>query len=226
MKLLETLGLKRKAPANIKSMLPSVNGWVDLHCMGTTAFSVCVEEIHADSIVTSRPDKGQVRPGCTGTFVYTNAQGKFRFASRFLGEDARGRLRFAMPGSVTSLAAGGNQRTAVRLDATVQGMWRMAAGGKGVGPLSRATIRDISIGGLALILPCELRKGQEVEVQVPLGPGTVLQVVCEVRRVEGIERAAKFSHGLKFRALSQAQERQVNEFIHRRQTDLRARGLA
>ncbi|TAM74136.1 PilZ domain-containing protein [bacterium] len=227
MKILEALGLKRKASVNIKPMLPTLNAWVDLHYGGSAVFHVVVEEIGSDAIVTSHPDSGRLRPGATGTFLYTNSQGKFRFASLFLGEDPGGRLRFALPERVTSLGGGGaNQRAAVRLDATVQGMWRMAAGGKGVGEFTKATVRDISRGGVALIIPAQLRKTQEIEVQLPLSDGPPLQAICEVMRIERIERSGKYSHGVRFKALRPFEERAVADFINKRQADLRARGLA
>jgi|GEM_PF-633546 len=228
MKLLEALGLKRKATTNIKPMLPSVNAWVDLQYAGTTVFAVCVEEIGNAGLVVSRPDGARPpRPGAMGTFVYANTVGKFRFSSRFLGEDGAGRLRFALPESVTSLGGGGaNQRSTVRLDATVQGMWRMAAGGKGTGQFAKAAIRDISRGGIALILPAPLRKGQEIEVQIPLAEGGQVQAIGEVMRVERIERSGRFSHGVRFRNLRPEHDRAILEFINKRQTDLRARGLA
>lgn len=226
MKLLQALGLKRKASVNIKPMLPTLNAWIDLHYGGSAIFHVIVEEIDSDAIVTSRPDSGRLRPGANGTFVYANPRGKFRFVSAFLGEDANGRLRFALPERITSLGGGANQRSAVRLDATVQGMWRMAAGGKGTGQFSKATIRDISRGGVALIIAAQLRKGQEIEVQLPLGEGPPVQAICEVMRVEPIERSRKFSHGVRFRALRPHEDRAVVDFINKRQADLRARGLA
>ncbi|TAM85653.1 PilZ domain-containing protein [bacterium] len=226
MKILEALGLKRKTPVNIKPMLPALNAWVDLHYGASAVFHVVVEEIGPDAIVTSHPDSGRLRKGAAGTFVYTNPQGKFRFASPFLGEDGDGRLRFALPERVTSLGGAANQRSAVRLDATVQGKWRMAAGGKGVGEFAKATIRDISRGGVALIIPAQLRKSQQIEVQLSLGDGLPLQVICEVMRIERIERSGKYSHGLRFKALSPGEDRAVADFINKRQTDLRARGLA
>ena len=226
MKLLQALGLKRKEPANLTPMLPPLNAWVDLHYGGSAVFHVIVEEIGSGAIVTSHPDSGRLRPGATGTFVYTNPRGKFRFASSFLGEDADGRLRFALPERITSLGGRANQRSTVRLDATVGGMWRMAAGGKGTGQFSKATIRDISRGGVALVLSAQLRKGQEIEVLLPLGEGPPVKAICEVMRIEPIERSRKFSHGVRFRSLRPHEERAVADFINKRQADLRARGLA
>ncbi|TAM57863.1 PilZ domain-containing protein [bacterium] len=226
MKLLQALGLKRKAESNVKPLLPARNTWVDLHYGASAVFHVIVEEIEEDAIITSRPESGRLRSGTASSFVYTNAQGKFRFGTVLVGEEPDGRLRFALPQRITSLGGGANQRSAVRLDATVQGLWRMAAGGKGVGQYGKAAIRDISRGGVALILPSQLRKGQEIEVQLPLGDGPPLRVLCEVRRIEPIERSGKFSHGVRFRALRSTEERAIADFINKRQADLRARGLA
>ncbi|HVA37781.1 MAG TPA: PilZ domain-containing protein [Candidatus Dormibacteraeota bacterium] len=227
MKLFQALGFKRKPSPAIRRMLPKVNTWVELHYGASATFDVCVEHVDDDSIVTSRPEAGRMRQGAAVAIVFTTTQGKYRFGTRLVGEDARGHLRFAIPESVGIVGGGeANQRSALRMDATLPGMWRMAAGGKGVGQFDRATVRDISRGGLALTLPCELRNGLEIEVQVPLGSAPPVQVVCEVMRVDRIEGSAKFSHGVRFRNLSPAGDRTISEFINRRQVDLRARGLA
>jgi c-di-GMP-binding flagellar brake protein YcgR len=125
-------------------------------------------------------------------------------------------------------AVGGAQkRQSVRLDALVNGHWRLAPGGKGSGEFSRATIRDISRGGCSLIIDVPLKFGTMVEAKFPLVTGAPpVTMLGEVMRHEEIKSSGKHSHGLRFHGVRPEEDQAIIEFINRKQTDLRNRGLA
>ncbi|MDP9025733.1 MAG: PilZ domain-containing protein, partial [Candidatus Eremiobacteraeota bacterium] len=86
----------------------------------------------------------------------------------------------------------------------------------------------ISRGGCSLICDRELKFGTEVEVQLPLrgGGAAPLALRGEVMRHEHIAQSGKHSHGLRFTGLRPDEDHAIIEFINRKQTDLRNRGLA
>ena len=139
---------------------------------------------------------------------------------------------FEMPRKVnligTSVGGGGSQqRKSVRLDAIVMGTWRFAPNGLGHGPFEKATLRDISRGGCSLIIHRGLRKGQQVEVQMQLKPdGPTFTFFGEVMRVDTIKTSGKHSHGLRFQGVRPDEDQAIVEFINRKQSELRSRGLA
>jgi c-di-GMP-binding flagellar brake protein YcgR len=103
----------------------------------------------------------------------------------------------------------------------------MAPGGKGVGDFMKGSIRDISRGGCALIMDRMCKVGQTIEVKMTLSStAPPLTVLGEVMRAEQVKTSGKFSHGLRFHGLTPVEDRAILEFINRRTSELRNRGLA
>ncbi len=167
------------------------------------------------------------RVGERASFVYQNPMGRFRFGAT-IAEVRDGMTYFERPGKVESLGAAGDQkRSTVRLDTLVAGMWRMAPGGKGVGEFMKGSIRDISRGGCAIIVERQCRVGQWLEIKMALkNDAPALTLVGEIVRCEQVPASGKFSHGLRFHGLSPDEDHAILEFINRKQTQLRNRGLA
>ena len=212
---------KRAVP---EEKLPVLHSFVDVSVTGRAMRSVSVEEVGPKHIVV-----GDIigRPGERGAFIYQNPMGKFRFAAT-ISEVKEGRTRFEMPAKVESLAGGGSQkRSSVRLDTLMQGLWRMAPGGHGVGEFMKGSIRDISRGGCALIMDRQCKTGQWLEVKITLrSDAPPLSVLGEIMRVEQVPTSGKFSHGLRFHGVTPHEDHAILEFINRRQAELRNRGLA
>ncbi|MFN2528309.1 MAG: flagellar brake protein [Candidatus Baltobacteraceae bacterium] len=189
---------------------------------GRPPVSITVESNGPKNIITK--DVGAVSG--SAVFTYSNPSGKFRFATRIAG--SRGDLTvYEMPTKVDTLSshAGSQQRASVRMDTIVPGMWRRAKNGVGAGDFAKGNVRDISRGGCSLIIGYELPKAAQVEVKLQLGAMPVI-ALGEVMRVEHIKTSGKWSHGLRFQGITPAQDKAIMEFINRRQSDLRSRGLA
>ena len=207
------------------SKLPQLHSFVDVTVgSAATPKSVSVESVGPKNIIT-----GNVGATTgTATFLYSNAAGKFRFSTRILG--VKGSLTvYEMPRRVETISsnAGAQKRSAVRMDTIVPGMWRRAKGGKGQGEFAKGNLRDISRGGCSLIIDYELQKGSQVEVKMALKTGVnPLVTLGEVMRTERITTSGKWSHGLRFHGISPAEDRAIMDFINRRQSELRSRGLA
>ncbi len=212
---------KRSIP---EEKLPVLHSFVDVSVTGRSIRSVSVEEIGPKYIAV-----GTIlgRVGERGAFIYQNPMGKFRFGAT-ISEVKEGRTYFEMPEKVESLAGGGSQkRSSVRLDTLVQGLWRMAPGGQGVGEFMKGSIRDISRGGCALIMDRQCKLGQYLEVKIVLRRDLPpLTVLGEVMRCEQVPTSGKFSHGLRFHGVTPDEDHAILEFINRRQAELRSRGLA
>ena len=219
-------GLFGQKPVKIHpSKLPQLHSFVEVSVNGKPAVSVSVESNGPKNIVT----KSVGAAAGTALFTYTNATGKYRFGTRIVG--TKGDLTiYEMPGRVDALAAGGGgsqKRNSVRMDAIVPGMWRRAKGGIGQGEFTKANVRDISRGGCSLIIDYELQRGSQVEVKLALKTGAdPLVALGEVMRVEQIKNSGKWSHGLRFHGVTQKDDHAIMDFINRRQTELRSRGLA
>lgn len=214
-------GAKKAAVPEEK--LPQLHSFVDVTIGGRAARSVSVEELAADHITV-----GDVvgRKGERGVFVYQTPQGKFRFASSVL--EARGGMTvFEMPQRIETLAGGAQKRSSVRIDTLLNGHWRMAPGGKGVGEFMKGSIRDISRGGCALIMDRQCKVGQTLEVRMALSSSAPpITVLGEVMRVEQVPTSGKFSHGLRFHGITATEDHAILEYINRRTAELRNRGLA
>jgi len=206
-----------------KEKLPQLHGFVDVSVGGRSMQSVSVEAIGPKEIVTS----GVLgRSGEAATFVYTCPTGKFRFATKIAGGEA-GNTRFEMPLRIDAVGGGSQKRSSVRMDVLVQGSWRFAPGGKGVGEFVKGSLRDISRGGCALITDRPFKNNQMLEVRMNLrADAAPLTVLGEVMRSEQIPTSGRYSHGLKFLGIRPAEDQTILEFINRRQSELRNRGLA
>lgn len=219
-------GSKGRVP---DSKLPAVHAFVDVVVGGRPARSVSVESVDARSVVT-REVLG--RSGEPAVFVYSNAHGKYRFATRILrakdGETAfEAPKRVDTVGSSTGGGGGAQKRASVRLDAIVPGQWRFAPQGKGTGDFVRANIRDISRGGCSLIVDRHIKGGTTLEVRLQLhADRPVLVALGEVMRTEPIAASGRYSHGLRFHGLTPEEDRSILDFINRKQSELRSRGLA
>ena len=206
------------------SKMPQLHSFVDVSVAGRPAKSVSVESNGPKNIITT--DAGAASG--TVVFTYSNAGGKHRFSTRIVG--MKGNLTvYEMPRRVETLSAnaGSQKRSTVRMDTIVAGSWRPAKGGKGMGEFNKANIRDISRGGCSVIIDSSLPRGAQMEVRLNLKPGSPpLTALGEVMRVDQIKTSGKYSHGLKFHGITPAEDQAIMEFINRRQSDLRSRGLA
>lgn len=204
--------------------MPQVNTIIDVFVGGRPARAVLVETVDGKGILT-KECLGFV--GESAVIVYAAAAGRFRAKTKITSVSAGG-TQFEIPPKVASIVAGGQQkRSSVRMDTLVMGAWRMAPKGIGLGPFTRASIRDISLGGCSLICDRQLKFGAEVEVELPLrgADASPLALLGEVMRHEPIAKSGKHSHGLRFTGVQPEEDRAITEFINRKQTDLRNRGL-
>jgi hypothetical protein len=214
-----------KSAAVAPSKLPQLHAFVDVTVGGRPAQSVTVESIGARGI-TTREALGIV--GEPAVLVYNAASGRYRAHSKITAVTAVS-TQFETPRKIALIGAsqGLQKRQSVRLDAMVPGQWRFAPGGVGVGDFQRASARDISRGGCALIIDRQMKLGTKVEVRLQLkNDGSSLTLLGEVVRHEQIKSSGKHSHGLRFQGLRPEEDHAIITFINQRQADLRARGLA
>jgi hypothetical protein len=212
-------------PAFPPAKLPQRNSSVDVVVGGRAARTVTVDECNERGIVT-RDVIG--RPGEPATFVYTTPAGRFRLQTKIAGVKGSTTI-FEPPKRVDMVGAAqtAQKRSNVRLDALVAGMWRFAPNGKGTGEFLRGTIGDISRGGCALNTDRPLRPGTLLEVKLTLREGKPPMVLlAEVMRHHEIRHSGKHSHGLRFQGVRPEEDNAIVEFINRKQSELRSRGLA
>jgi c-di-GMP-binding flagellar brake protein YcgR len=216
-------GASAKKTTLPEEKLPQLHSFVDVAVGGRAARSVSVEAVSAEHIAV-----GDVvgRKGERGVFVYQTSQGKFRFASTV--SDAReGLTYFDPPSRIETIAGGAQKRSSVRIDTLLNGQWRMAPGGKGVGEFMKGSIRDISRGGCAIITDRQCKVGQTLEVKMTLNASAPPVIVLgEIMRVEQIPTSGKFSHGLRFHGITPIEDHAILDYINRRTAELRNRGLA
>lgn len=208
--------------------LPQLHAFVDVMVGGRSSRQVTVEAVGAKGITTSEATLGAV--GESAVLVYAAPSGRYRCTTK-IASIGQAKTTFEMPKKVsligTSTSTGGQQRKSVRLDAIVSGSWRFAPKGIGHGAFVKATIRDISRGGCSLIIDRGLKNGQQVEVKMQLKPdGPEFTFLGEVMRVETIKTSGKHSHGLRFQGVRPDEDQAIVEFINRKQSELRSRGLA
>jgi PilZ domain len=205
--------------------LPQLHAFVDVIVEGRPSRSVTVEAINAKGITTRDP-LGSV--GESAVLIYNARDGRFRAPTKIAGVTGSSTL-FEMPKKVNLIGAAQaeRKRQSVRLDALVPGEWRFAPGGVGVGDFQRASIRDISRGGCALIIDRALKLGTKVEIRLSLkGDAPALTLLGEVMRQETIQTSGKNNHGIRFHGLRPEEDQAIITFINQRQADLRSRGLA
>ena len=208
--------------------LHQLHSFVDVIVAGRSTRQVTVEAVGAKGITTSEATLGAV--GDSAVMVYQAPSGRYRCSTKIVAV-GQAKTTFEMPRKVnligTSAGGGGQQRKSVRLDAIVTGSWRFAPEGIGHGHFQKATLRDISRGGCSLIIDRGLRNGQQVEVKMQLKPdGPEFTFLGEVMRVEAIKTSGKHSHGLRFQGIRPDEDQAIVEFINRKQSELRSRGLA
>jgi c-di-GMP-binding flagellar brake protein YcgR len=122
--------------------------------------------------------------------------------------------------------SGAAKRTTARIDTTVAMSWRYAQVGKIESVWQKAVVSDISRSGCSLATDKAIKVGNMLELKLPLKTnGAEVALRAEAMRVDTIESTKKFSVGLKFSPGQVDAERAVLEYINRRQTDLRGRGL-
>ncbi len=222
--MFKTLFHRQRKPVIPEDRLPTLHSFANVTVATRPMRSVSVEELTPAYLTV-----GHVvgRPGEHGTFIYQNAAGKFRF-STVVAQVKDGMTVFHMPARVDAYGAGGSQkRSNIRLDTLVQGTWRMAPGGKGVGQFMKGSIRDISRGGCAIITDRQCRVGQWLEVKMMFkNDASPVTAVGEIMRCEQVPTSGKHSHGLRFHGVSPQADHAILEFINRRQAELRSRGLA
>lgn len=206
--------------------LPQLHSIIDVLVAGRPARQVMVEAITDKGIVT----KDCIgRAGETAVMIYGAVSGRFRAQTKVVSATATS-TQLELPRKLSVIGASGAQqkRSSVRMDTLVPGAWRLAPRGIGVGGFARATVRDISRGGCSLISERQLKLGTEVEVQLALraGGASPLVLLGEIVRHEQITQSGKHSHGLRFTGIRPEEDQAIVEFINRKQTDLRNRGLA
>ncbi len=226
--LFRALGLRPKdLPQQVRIKLPQLHAFVELAVLGGgPRGSVTFEALHEVSFtVQALPG---MHAGQTGVFCYQNPAGKFRFSAKCNAVKGHHAV-FKLPQRIETIQVfgGTQQRSAVRLDATLNAHWRFAHGGKGVGDFMRASITDISRTGASLIVDRELKRGTSVEVRFAVTSSPApLALLAEVMRASKIEASGKNSLGLRFQGIKAEEDRAIMEFINKRQAERRSRGLA
>jgi c-di-GMP-binding flagellar brake protein YcgR len=220
------LGLKKApSPKQMREMLPALHSFVDIAVKNGPKGSVCFENAGAKTFLTSAIDG--MLPGQNVSFLYSNAQGRFRFTATITATDGK-QATFAMPARIETVQkfAGAHKRTTVRIDATVAMTWRYAQVGKIASEWQKAFVSDISRSGCSLGTDKPIKVGNTLELKLPLRPGGGdVEIRAEAMRVDTINAKNKYSVGLKFAGGQAEAERAVVDYINRRQTDLRGRGL-
>jgi len=220
------LGLKKApSPKQLRDMLPALHSFVDVAVKNGPKGSVCFENAGVKTFVTS------VLPGMAAgqsvNFLYSNTGGRYRFNATITAVDDK-QATFAIPARIETVQkfAGAHKRTTVRVDTTVAVQWRYAPTGKIQTEWQKAVVSDISRTGCSLTTDKAIKTGNTLEVKMPLlAGGEMLVVRAEAMRVSQIETSKKNNIGLKYAGLSPETDRAVLDYINRRQTALRGRGL-
>ena len=226
MGFLSFFGIK-KAPSGkqIREMLPSLHSFVDVAVRNGPKGSVCFENSGAKTFITSMLPG--MSPGQLVSFNYSNTGGKYRFSAAVKAVDAK-QATFEIPGKIETVQkfGGSRKRTTVRIDTTVTVQWRYSSTGKIESEWQKGVLSDISRTGSSLTTDRTIKIGNIVEVKIPLsGDAPPTTVRADARRIDKIEGTAKFNVGLAFHPLKAEADRAIIDFINRRQTDLRNRGL-
>ncbi len=217
----------KRAPSakELRDMLPSLHSFVDVVVTNGPKGSVCVETTGVKSFST------QALPGMStgqsARVAYQNNTGKYRFTATITGLDGQ-MATFAVPARIETVQKFKvHKRSNVRVDTTVAAQWRFAPSGRIATEWQKANVSDISRAGCSLTTDKAVKAGVKVEVRAPLlEGGKDVMLRAEVMRVGTIETSKKNNVGLKFVELTPEGERAIVDFINRRQTTLRSRGLA
>jgi c-di-GMP-binding flagellar brake protein YcgR len=225
MGFLSIFGIK-KAPSvkQLREMLPSLHSFVDVAVRNGPKGSVCFENSGVKTFVTSLLPG--MSPGQVVNFNYQNSGGKYRFSTAVKAVDAK-QATFEIPGKIETVQkfGGTKKRSTVRIDTTVTVQWRYASTGQIQSEWQKGVVSDISRSGSSLTTDKIIKTGNILELKIPLGGNDPTLVRADARRVDKIENTAKYNVGLAFHPLKPEADRAIIDFINRRQTDLRNRGL-
>jgi hypothetical protein len=219
--LFEAMRSRSKSRAINSDHLPELNAFVDV-AMGGKTESVPVESIGRTELAVRRPSKGAV--GTTALFNYTNGRGNFRFHAQCTAVEDR-TATFALPAEITVLQKVYDRRRSVRLKYALPVVWRYAPDGVGYGEFTKSATVDISTGGVALMVPRELRTGTLVEIKFDLGESGVFTAVGALVRPTVQQPSGKFLAGIELR-VNPLQANAIDDFIATRQQGQRRRGIA
>jgi hypothetical protein len=227
MALLEKLGLKKPpTPKQMRELLPALHSFVDIAVKNGPKGSVCFENAGVKTFITSALPGMAV--GQSANFLYANAGGRYRFSAVITGVDGR-QASFAMPARIETVQkfAGARSRTMARIDTTVSAQWRYAPVGKIETEWQKGVVSDISRTGCSLATDKPIKVGNLLELKARiLANGDSIFLRAEAMRIEPIPGTKRHNVGLKFAAGAPDADRAILEFINRRQTELRGRGLA
>ena len=219
-------GIKKPASAkDLRDMLPSLHSFVDVAVKNGPKGSVCFEAAGSKSFTTSALTG--MSAGQTASFLYSNALGRYRFSATITAVDAK-QATFALPARVDTVQrfSGAHRRNTVRVDTTVAMQWRYAPAGRLETEYHKGVVSDISRTGCSLTTERPMKIGNVLELKVPILPGGANVILrAETMRIDAIASLKKHSIGLKFTHLTPEGDRAVFDFINRRQTELRGRGL-
>ncbi len=209
----------------LRDMLPSLHSFVDVVVTNGPKGSVCVETTGTKSFsVRALPG---MSTGQNARIAYENNTGKYRFTATITGVDGQV-ATFAVPARIETVQKFKvHKRSNVRVDTTVAAQWRFTPAGKIETEWQKANVSDISRAGCSLTTDKPVKTGAKVDLKAPLLDGNRdVTLRAEVVRVGTIETSKKSNVGLKFIELTPERERAIVDFINRRQTTLRSRGLA
>jgi c-di-GMP-binding flagellar brake protein YcgR len=225
--LLQALGFKKPPTAKqLRAMLPATHSFVDVAVKNGPKGSICFESAGTKTFLTTA--MAGMAAGQSVNFLYSNEQGRFRFTASITSTDGK-QATFAMPARIETVQKfnGARKRATARIDTTVAMTWRYAPVGKIATEWQKATVSDVSRTGCSLNTTTAIKVGSVLELKLPLQPnGTDVALRAEAMRVEPIGVTKRHTVGLKFVQTAPETERVVADFINRRQTDLRNRGLA
>jgi c-di-GMP-binding flagellar brake protein YcgR len=225
MSFLGIFGKKGPSAKELREMLPSLHSFVDVAVRNGPKGSVCFENAGPNSFVTSLLPG--MSPGQQVSFNYQNTGGKYRFSTAVKSVDAK-QATFALPSKIETVQkfGGTRKRTNVRIDTTVAMQWRYHSEGKLQGEWQKGVLSDLSRTGSSLATDRVVKVGNLLELKIPLQAGAdPISVRAEAKRVDKIEGTQKYNVGLAFHPLRPEADKAIIEFINRRQTDLRNRGL-
>jgi len=212
------------ASAELREKLPEVNAFVEIAIDGSSQReSVSINEINPNGVVTRH--LAGLGPGVAADFLYTNAAGRFRFATVCAKVDATAAW-FDFPTSIKTIESFANRRTAARVPWVIPVQWRYAPDGQGYGEFLTASLVDLSRGGASLVVGRELKAGAQVEVRFVLKSKTEpLVELCQVVRAAKIEKSDKNAAGIRFLEVDPADERILVDFVGEQQMLRRDRGV-
>jgi len=214
---------KGEPAVGLAQSLPTVNSFVDVACEGSPRRqSVAVNEIGDTYLITRCPEG--LRAGKKADFLYSNTSGRFRFwatCKRVEGANAY----FELPATIKRLESFAH-RGAARVDKVIPIDWRYAPDAKGYGEYLSGSMSDLSRGGASLVVGRLVKPGTSLEVRFSLDPkGPKLLEICQVMRAAKIGTSASFTAGIRFLAMSSANEAALMAFLQEVQATRRDRGI-